>query len=153
MKVTAIRFSRTLLLVEPTAKDGYIYKTIYGYIIEEPIQDVELKRVDEYCHYLEALHLYLNGADNQFTINNGLGEPPYWIDKKGVMHTTRDTWMKRICQKAHKKLQLSYTVIPVDIDDETYARCINTWYMIVDEDFYYHIDEYIPHDNDDDLPF
>ncbi|MBO4561260.1 MAG: hypothetical protein J5705_04750 [Bacteroidaceae bacterium] len=160
MEVTIIRLSRPLLLPSERTETGYNYKTIYGYVIKEPQHEVKLKIADDYTGYLAAMHLHYNGSDKDFTINNELRGVPDWEDNKGVTHTKNDAWMRRICNKAINKLNLTYTIIPMDIDEEACSWSINKWNLIVDEDFYYYLEDYTsgskaeqPLWEEDDLPF
>ena len=144
---TIVRLSRPLLLASDKVKDRYLYKTIYGFAIDRPLEDIDPKKVDGYVGYLAAMHLFFNGnADKDFTINNEWRGVPDWKDRKGMTHTTYDGWMKKTCTKAIDRLNLSYTIIPgVEVDEETKYTCINRWNLIIDEDFYYDLEkEYMP---------
>ena len=162
MKVTIIRLSRPLLLPSEKTENGYNFKTIYGYVIKRPIKEDVLKKAEDYAGYLAAMHLYYNGNEGKdFTIDNEFRGVPDWADKKGVTHTTFDAWMGRICYNAIDRLKLTYTIIPIDLDDETYSTSINNWGLVVDEAFYYAIEKDSLYDtpcgegssDDDELPF
>ena len=160
MEATFIRLSRPLLLPSAKTEKGYLYKTIYGYVIKEPLQEVKLNRVDEYAGYLAAMHLHYNGNAKDFTIDNEFRGVPDWQDRQGVTHTKYDAWMRKICTKAIDKLNLTYTIIPMDIDEGVISTCINKDSLIVDEDFYSYLEDYTsgsepeqPLWEEDDLPF
>ena len=160
MEVTIIRLSRPLLLPSERTENGLLYKTIYGFVIERPIKDDILNKAEDYAGYLGAMYLHYNGCDKYFTINKEFRGEPDWADKKGVTHITFDAWMRRICNKAKDKLNLSYTIIPMDLDEETYSTSINNCGLIVDEEFYYYLEDYNsgrepekPLWDEDDLPF
>lgn len=147
------------MLMRDTAEGGIRYKTIYGYIIQEPIKDVNFNKVEEYTGYLGALHMHCSGW-NDFTITKGCLGIPYWEDKKGQVHINCDTWMKKIIKKAKDKLKLTHTIIPMDMDEETYNNCVDDRHHIVDEAFYYFLEDYssetvteTPLWEEDDLPF
>ena len=142
MEVTIIRLSRPLLLPSARTEKGYLYNTIYGFVIERPIKDDILNKAEDYAGYLGAMHLHYNGSDKDFTINKEFRGEPDWADKKGVTHITFDAWMRKICNKAKDKLNLSYTIISMDLSEEVYSSSINKWGLIVDEDFYYYLDDY-----------
>lgn len=160
MEVTVIRLNRPLMLMRSTAEEeSYRYKTIYGFVIQDPIKEVNFNKVEEYTGYLGALHMHFSGW-NDFTINKEYRGLPDWKDKKGVVHTSCDAWMKKIIKKAKEKLNLSYTIIPMDMDEETYSHYVDTQHHIVDEDFYYYLEDYgsetvtePPLWEEDDLPF
>lgn len=157
MGVTVVRLSRPLLLVSGRLLGEYSYKTIYGFIINRPIQDVNLNRVDDYAGYLAALHLFFNGSGKDFTISWEARGVPDWKDKKGDIHLKYDGWMRKICRKSIKNLDLSYTIIPMNLDKETYTQYVNQDMLITDENFYWDIEDYLESGGDeprfDELPF
>lgn len=160
MEATIIRLSRPLLLPSDKTVNGYLYETIFGYVIKKPIRDVRLNTVEDYTGYLSAMHLHFNGSNKDFTLNREVRGVPDWEDKQGVTHTKYDAWMRKVCNKAVDKLNLTYSIIPMDIDEETISTCINKDSLIVDEDFYYYLEDYTsgsepeqPLWEEDDLPF
>ena len=161
MEVTVVRLSRPLLLGSGRYKDDYTYQLIYGYIIKQPIQEVKLNRVDEYVGYLAALHLFFNGSGKDFSISWDARGVPDWEDKKGKVHLKYDAWMKKICTNSINKLGLSHYLIPMNLDEEQCSQYVNKDDLIVDEDFYWELYEYLPEDSEfeqplwkeEDLPF
>lgn len=160
MEATIIRLSRPLLLARGRHNDDYTYQTVYGYIIKQPIQNVNLKRLDDYAGYLAAMHLFFNGSGKDFTISWEARGVADWVDKQGNTHLKYDAWMDRICKKSIKKLGLSYTITPVNLDDETLSQYVNQDMLIIDDNFYWDVVENLsgsdsgqPLWDDDDLPF
>lgn len=160
MEVTIIRLSRPLLLANDKYKDDYTYQTIYGFIIRQPIQDVNLNRVEEYVGYLAGLHRVFSGSDD-FTITWEARGVPDWKDKKGHTHLKYDDWMEKIFKKSIKKLDLSYTIIPLNLDEEAIILYTNQDMLITDESFYWSLEGVSAEESEsekplwdeDDLPF
>ena len=158
MEITIIRLSRPLLLATGRYMGEYTYQTIYGFIIKRPIQDVKLNTVDDYTGYLAAMHLFFNGSGKDFTISWEARGVPDWVDKKGTIHQKYDAWMRKISKKSIKKLDLTYSIIPMNLDEKAYYQYVNQDMLITDEYFYWDIEDYQPEQgepllDDDDLPF
>lgn len=142
MEVTVIRLSRPLLINTAKNKDDYL-QTVYGFLIPEKYQPISQRFIDDYVRYLCGMHCYSNG-DNFFTISFDLRGVPDWVDKKGNIHPNQDAWVDKIGEKCMKKLKLSYSVIPLDIEKDEYDKYLNEENLIVDETFYYDLERYLP---------
>lgn len=137
-----IRLSRPLLLPSETYNEGYLYKTIYGFVTESEIDDVTINDIDRYVGYLAALHLYYNGNQGRdFSINKEFRGLPDWKDKEGVTHTAFDPWMNDICLTAKNQLNLSYNIIPMDWDEDECSGYVNEDKLLIDEEYYYFLEE------------
>ena len=138
MEVSFVRLSRPLLLATDNYKEGFLYKTIYGFVIKESMKPVEPGLLDDYVGYLAGIHDYSNGGTD-FTISYELRGVPDWADKKGNIHITQDAWTRRIQKKCIKKLNLTYDIINVDIEEEELSNILYDG-LIVDEGFYYYLE-------------
>lgn len=156
MEVSVVRLSRPLLLAIDTHKDRNYFQTIYGYVIKE--QDcINPVYVKDYVGYLAGLHCISNG-DNYFTISYDLRGVPDWADKSGKVHIKQDAWIRALQEKCMKKLNLTYDIFNVDLDEDELNTVINEESLVVDETFYYDLRRYQPEEEqplweDDELPF
>lgn len=138
METTIIRLSRPLLL----RADDNFYQTVYGFGYKGCLDNENLKAIDDYVGYLAGLNVYANGG-NMFTVSNNKDELPYWIDKQGDTHMKKDEWMKGIFKKCRKKLNLSYDIIRLEMDEDFLNSCLNEYELIVDETLYYDLERYM----------
>ena len=160
MKVQLVRLSRPLLLAADRYMDGNsYYQAVYGFLVQEKAKPADPVRLNQYVGYLAGLHCISNG-DNYFSISFEERGVPDWKDKKGVIHTKHDAWMTRMQQQCMKKLNLSYTIINADIDEDDLDKVLNEEGLIVDEEFYYDLKRgqaekgpLCPVVEDDELPF
>ena len=159
MEVSIVRLNRPLLI--RMGRD--FYQTVYGFLTKEEIPKEQLPKLDDYVGYLAALNEVSNGGDC-FTVaceESGSVPIPFWVDKKGNVHTKQDAWMTRIIRKCRKKINLSYTIIHWDMDEDEYYDYVNEQNLIVDETFFYDLERYQPKGkgplfeevSDDELPF
>ncbi len=159
MEVQLVRLSRPLLLATGRYKDGYLYQTVYGFLVQESSMPIDPEKLNHYVGYLAGLHCVSNG-DGYFSISYEERGVPDWKDKKGVVHTKQDCWMNKIEKQCMEKLQLSYDLINVDVDEDDLYHYLNSQDLIVDEDFYYDMEDYLDEKgalcidgSDDELPF
>ena len=160
MEVQLVRLSRPLLFATDRYMDGKSYfQTVYGFLVQEKAKPADPVRLNQYVGYLAGLHCISNG-DNYFSISFEERGVPDWKDKKGVIHTMQDAWMTRMQQQCMKKLNLSYTIINADIDEDDLDKVLNEEGLIVDEEFYYDLKRgqaekgpLCPVVEDDELPF
>ena len=134
MEVSFIKFSRPLLIQCCETE----YQTIYGFVVNQHLDEGVLSDIHGYCGYLSALHELSNGS-SLFSVDaeNGL---PYWIDKKGEMHQKVDSWMEKIYNKCRKKLNLTYSITTLDVDEEyDYSHCLNKYGLISCGSFFYEL--------------
>ncbi len=155
MEVTVVRLSRPLLLSDKKG-DEQLYKTIYGFVVKEKC-DMTPDCIQDYVGYLAGLHCISNG-DNFFTINYEFRGLPDWADKNGKVHIKQDGWLRSIQDKCIKKLNLTYDILSMDIEEDHLNSIINEDHLIVDESFYHDIKGYLPEKEEpllenDDLPF
>ena len=128
----------------------------------ESLRDVVLATqahwtVKDYVGYLAGLHCISNG-DNYFTSSYELRGVPDWADNKGTVHIKQDAWNRSIQEKCIKKLNLTYDILNVDIEEDDLNSIINENSLIVDETFYYDMKRFLPEKeqplwDEDDLPF
>lgn len=141
MEVTIIRFNRPLLIKMEWQKTHY-YQTVYGFAVSKPISEIKSSCVEQYVGYLAGLHDLSNGG-NLFSISCELRGLPDWVDKNGTVHPKQDAWLDKIKKKCIKKLNLTYTLIPLEIDETDLNNYINEEHLIVDEVFYYDLERYL----------
>lgn len=154
MEVTIIRLSRPLLINTARYNEEYL-QTVYGFLIPEKYQPKDQRDIDDYVRYLCGMHCYSNG-DNFFTISFDLRGIPDWVDKRGNIHPKQDGWMNKIGEKCMKKLKLSYSIIPQEMEKDEYDKYLNEEKLIVDETFYYDLVRYLPKKEpywEEELPF
>ena len=140
MDITIIRFNRPLLIKMEWQKTPY-YQTVYGFAIPKPINEIKSSCIEPYVGYLVGLHDLSNGG-NLFSISYELRGVPDWVDKRGYFHPTQDAWVDKIKKKCIKKLNLTYSIIPLDIDEADLNNFTNEEHLIVDELFYYDLERY-----------
>lgn len=138
MEAKIVRFSRPLLLRVRKHWDGdYYYQTIYGFWLTGT--DPNPVKIKDYVGYLCGLHDWCSGG-NYFTVSCELRGVPDWVDKNGHTHTKMDKWMSRIADKCRKKLNLTYEIFTVTVDEDDFLNhIINEDNLVVDEHFYYDI--------------
>lgn len=141
MEVTVVRLSRPLLLSD---RNGavHIFLTVYGFVIKEG-SDLNPDCIKDYVGYLAGLHCISNG-DNYFTISFEMRGIPDWADKSGKVHIKQDAWIKSIQDKCIKKLNLTYDILSLDIEEDDLNSIINQDHLIVDDDFYYDLKKSLP---------
>lgn len=157
MKVTAVRFSRPLLLQTNGNRDEPFYKTIFGFVVKEKRIYIDPDYIKDYVGYLAGLHCISNG-DNYFTISSELRGLPDWADKTGQVHIKQDAWLRSVQEKCIKKLNLTYDILTIDLEEDDLNTFINEDNLIVDETFYFDVKKYLSEKEDplwenDDLPF
>lgn len=140
MEKTIVKFSRPLLFRESI--DGKYYLA-YGFVLGK---EEDEKDLDDYMGYLAGMHLFASGTD-YIDVNYDCGIS-IWMDRKGNPHTLSDKWMKKMADKCRNLLGLTYEVIRMDVDEQTYAECVNSDYFITDEKFLDRLEN-----QGDDLPF
>lgn len=163
MEVRIARFSRPLLMRVDRYNDDYYYQTIYGFKLPDRVDltdPTDEMRMEQYVGYLAGLHIWSSGfgpEDGFFTIQGGR-----WVDEAGEAHTKQDEWMTAMEIKCLLKLGLTYDVVTVDVDeDEFNYYVINEDLLVVNEEFYYDIEQDSLYDTpcgegsseDDELPF
>lgn len=157
MEVTVIRLNRPLLLLAEEQGEEHYYKTIYGFIVKERRDYLNPDDIMNYVGYLAGLHCFSNG-DNYFTISCELRGVPDWADKEGNVHIRQDAWISSTQEMCRKKLNLSYDILTLDIEEDDLNSVINEDNLIVDETFYYDMRWFLPEKEqplwkDDGLPF
>ena len=160
MEVQLVRLSRPLLVATDKLKDGsFLYKTVYGFRIQDWAVPAEPGEVKPYVGYLAGLHDWSNGG-SLFTVSYERRGVPDWKDKRGVIHISQDAWMNRIGQQCIDKYNLSFDSLIMDIDDEDIKTYFNEDDLLVDEHFYYELKgnldgKGVPSsfDSGDELPF
>jgi hypothetical protein len=140
MEVTIVRFSRPLLINTAGCNSDFM-QPVYGFLIPEPAYSLDPDKLHDYVGYLCGMHCYSNG-DNYFTISYEERGVPDWVDKKGVVHLKQDAWLRKVQQKCIKKLNLSYSLVIVEMNEEDYDKYLNEENLIVDDDFYYDLERY-----------
>ena len=163
MEVRIARFSRPLLMRVDRYNDDYYYQTIYGFKLPNRVDltdPTDEMRMEQYVGYLAGLHIWSSGfgpEDGFFTIQGGR-----WVDEAGEAHTKQDEWMTAMEIKCLLKLGLTYDVVTADVDeDEFNYYVINEDLLVVNEEFYYDIEQDSLYDTpcgegcseDDELPF
>ena len=126
MDVTFIRLSRPLLINTEGFKTPY-YQTVYGFVIPIPIGEIKFSIVDNYVDYLAFMHDMSNGGN---------------LISKNI-HSKQGAWLDKIGRKCRKKLNLTYDIIRLDIDEEDYDKYVNEEFLIVDEIFYSDLGRYL----------
>lgn len=149
MNVTVVRLSRPLFLSDRKGSEQ-LYKTIYGFVVKEKKNDIGPDYVKDYVGYLAGLHCVANG-DNYFSISYEFRGVPDWIDKGGNVHMKQDAWLRSIQEKCIKKLNLTYDILTIDIEEDELNSLVNEDELIVDETFYYDMKKYLS--ENDELPF
>ena len=162
--VKTVRFSRPLLLVSSMYQNKNYYQTIYGFVIPEHLDLDDTgnqEKLEQYVGYLCSHSCWANG-DNFFTFTTEERGIPDFVEKRtGKVHQKMDPWLIRMGKKCMKKLNLSYDIITGDIDEEDYSIYVNDFMFIVDNWFFFELEE--PDDEtpspeepslwDDGLPF
>lgn len=132
MKVSVVRFSRPILIMTDPSK----YETIYGFVVDGPLEGERVYDVIRgYVGYLCGLADYASGG-SEFSICFFLNGLPNWVDDRGVMHLMADNWMDEIGSKCMKKLNLTYAIVQMEIDEDTYDECVDEEGLIIDEDLF-----------------
>lgn len=118
------------------------YHAVYGFVIKGKI-DNQYDNLDCYVGYLASLHDVSNGG-NYFSITFEKRGMPDWVDGRGHIHTVRDAWTDRIGRKCIRKLNLTYSLITLDLEDadEDYINTVVDDGLITNELFYYELDFY-----------
>lgn len=137
MERTIIRLSRPLLI----NTDDNFYQTVYGFVLKNNLDRELTKEIDLYVGYLAGLNDWSNGG-TMFSVANPISGYPFWIDKQGEIHNQIDAWMKGIFSRCRKKLNLTYDIIRLEIDEGYLDNCLNEDRLIVDETFYYDLERY-----------
>ena len=123
-------------------KDDYLYQTIYGFWLPKN-NDPDPVKLNQYVGYLCGLHNWASGGD-YFTVSCEMRGVPDWVDKKGHTHIKMDDWTAKIGEKCRKKLELTYDVLTVDVDEQDFLKyAVNEDNLVVDEEFYYDLEEYL----------
>ena len=157
MEVTVVRLNRPLLLTTDRNGEEHYYQTIYGSVVKERRCLLDPNCIKDYVGYLAGLHCISNG-DNYFTISYELRGVPDWVDKEGNVHIKQDAWIRAMQEKCMKKLNLTYDILTLDIEEDDLNSVINEDNLIVDETFYYDMRWFLPEKeqplwDEDDLPF
>ena len=137
MERTIIRLSRPLLI----NTDDNFYQTVFGFAYNGSLDNEIIKDIDCYVGYLAGLSDWSNGG-TMFSVANPISGYPFWIDKQGEMHNQIDAWMKGIFSRCRKKLNLTYDIIKLEIEEGYLDNCLNEDRLIVDETFYYDLERY-----------
>ena len=161
MKAQVVRFSRPLLIeTSHYQDDSPFFQTVYGFRIQDRLTPADPIKLDDYVGYLCGLHCVVSDGDDFFTISYDERGLPDWKDKKGVVHTKQDNWMTLVQQQCKKKLNMSYDIITMDVDDEELDKVLNEEDLIVDEEFFYDLKRHqakktplCPEVEEDGLPF
>ena len=121
--------------------DDNFYQTVYGFGYKGCLDNENLKAIDDYVGYLAGLNDWSNGG-TMFSVANPICGRPFWIDKQGEIHNQIDAWMKGIFNRCRKKLNLTYDIIKLEIEEGYLDNCLNEDRLIVDETFYYDLERY-----------
>lgn len=164
MEVKVVRFSKPILVRNCRYKDDYYYQTVYGFQLPEKVDltdPINKMRMEQYIGYLAGLHYWSSGLETEdgfFTIKDGR-----WVDETGEAHTKQDEWMTAMEIKCLLKLGLTYDVVTLDVDEDEFRYyVVNDDMLVIDEEFYYHIEqdpiydtpcEKGPSFEEDELPF
>lgn len=152
MEKTIVKFSRPLLFRESI--DGKYYLA-YGFVLDEDklVDGYDKEMLYDYVAYCSGMHLFAAGA-GFFDVNYDY-EIPMWMDKKGNPHFVKDKWTKKMAAKCRDLIGLTYEVIRMEIDDETYAEHVNSTNFITNEKLFDGLEKQGEKDNEelDDLPF
>lgn len=146
MEKIIVKFSRPLLFRESI--DGKYYLA-YGFVLGKK-ENYDENTIYDYVGYLAGMHLFASGAD-YIDVNYDCGIS-IWMDKKGNPHTLSDKWMKKMADKCRNLLGLTYEVLRMDVDEQTYDECVNSDYFITDEKFFDRLENQGAEQGDD-LPF
>lgn len=146
MEVKLVRFSRPLLLRVDNYKDDYLYQTIFGFWLPDDM-DFTPVILKQYVNYLCGIHDWSSGG-NFFSVNNEWSGFFEWVDKRGFTHVSNDKWRKDVGEKCRRKLNLTYNVIKVEVDEDYFLnQCLNEEKMIVNEEFYYDLERFLDDDH------
>lgn len=137
MERTIIRLSRPLLI----NTDDNFYQTVFGFAYNGSLDNEIIKDIDCYVGYLAGLSDWSNGG-TMFSVANPISGYPFWIDKQGEIHNQIDAWMKGIFSRCRKKLNLTYDIIKLEIEEGYLDNCLNEDRLIEDETFYYDLERY-----------
>ncbi len=164
MEVKVVRFSKPILVRTCNYKDDYYYQTVYGFQLPEKVDlndPTDKMRMEQYIGYLAGLHYWSSGLETEdgfFTIKDGR-----WVDETGEAHINQDEWMTEMEIKCLLKLGLTYDVVTLDVDEDEFRYyVVNDDMLVIDEEFYYHIEQDPIYDTpcqkgpsfeEDDLPF
>lgn len=130
METTVVKLSRPLLI----KTDIDSYQIIYGFALKGDSQ-YKLQDIEDYIGYLAGLHIVSNGG-NDFAISFERRGHPDWVDKKGYIHISHDAWIKKTGRKCVQKLNLSYSILVLDMDEEDYHYFVNEDDLIVSRHLY-----------------
>lgn len=141
MERTFVTLSRPLIL---RIKDNFNkYSLVYGFVVnEDRLGRYNDKDLDDYVGYLTGMHFWSAGAD-YFDVSKEYRGIPDWEDEDGVPHFRRGAWMDQMIEKSKSLLDISYDVIRMEIDDETFAAAVESDSFITSESLYDELEKHI----------
>ena len=151
MEAIAVKFNRPLLVER--AKD--YFQTIYGIVVNGELSTINPDYLNDYVGYLAGMHCLSNG-DNYFTISYEQRGVPDWADRNGNIHIKQDRWMRTTQKKCIKKLNLTYEIISLDLEEDELDNYLNEDNLILNDNFLYELDNHNCQGSlveDDGLPF
>ena len=149
MEATAVKFNRPLFIER--AKD--YFQTIYGIVVNGELSTINPDYLNDYVGYLAGMHCLSNG-DNYFTISYEQRGVPDWADRNGKIHIKQDNWIRNIQKKCIQKLNLTYEIISLDIEEDELDNYLNEDNLILNDNFLNELDNQQGSLGEDDgLPF
>lgn len=132
MEKKIVKLSRPLLFKDDNEK----FFLAYGFVLdEEKLSDDYDKDLDAYISYLSGMHFKTAGAD-YFEVSYEYRGIPDWIDEDGVPHFKMDEWMNQMAEKCRGLLALTYDVVKMEIDDDTFADVVESNFFITSESLF-----------------
>ena len=118
MRMNVVKFSRPLLMITDDAEISPRYQPVYGFVLKR-LNALYMTNIDDYVSYLATLHYGENGGDFKITYDRSPYLPDF-ITKKGVRHKLTDNWAVKTGRKIRAKIELTYEILPVEVDTELY---------------------------------